>query len=489
MSLYPIIWAAEHAPVVDAEERAILMALVMKGDFDGLNCFRSYKTLAKVARVDEKTAGRRCRALESRGVLKRQEKHCSPVWSAIPESQRPVIWEAMIPAEWWSAAQLADINEQRANLGRVPITPENRPALGEAPPKKERADKGTKRPKKKPVSEGEGTASPGGDPGTTSPHPQDYKSPPPGLQVPQPSESPSESPSENNHAVADAVGKSAGGFARADSGASAAGESGTAGGGSAASEPQLPPQRKSSPRPQTTKTRPRKESAGFEMVRGAVPVAVARPGTRLYPGLHRAINDLLDGNAEAGIPRRTPEQVIARMNRRWYGEDADVRAASDYRGCERCTATGCTSPRRGPDDADGCDRIKNPSSWLAAALIAQDCPDPGCEDGQIIGAGACQACQKRREEHREAARVVAEARARWEVDTETYGAARAALDAWTAAETAEERRLRQTLGATGLYGAKLDHHVQRHLSGWRDRNPKPAAPARSGSHERREATA
>ena len=47
MSLYPIIWAIEHAPVRDAEERAILGALVMKGDFDGCNCYRSYGTLAE----------------------------------------------------------------------------------------------------------------------------------------------------------------------------------------------------------------------------------------------------------------------------------------------------------------------------------------------------------------------------------------------------------------------------------------------------------
>ncbi|RWZ74900.1 hypothetical protein EQK42_16470, partial [Streptomyces albidoflavus] len=129
MSLYPILWAADHAPVRDAEERAILVALVIKGDFDGCNCFRSYKTLAERARVDAKTAGRRCREMEARGLLKRQEEHRSKAWLAIPEEQRPVIWEVMIPAEWWSPAQLADINDQRAGLGRPPLTPQNRPPL------------------------------------------------------------------------------------------------------------------------------------------------------------------------------------------------------------------------------------------------------------------------------------------------------------------------------------------------------------------------
>ncbi|MFJ1901706.1 MULTISPECIES: hypothetical protein [unclassified Streptomyces] len=160
MSLYPVLWAIDHAPVYDAEERAILVALVIKGDFDGTNNFRSYPTLAAAARVDAKTAGRKCRAMESRGILRRQTKHQSRVWLSIPKEQRPVIWEVMIPAEWWSAAQLESINEQRAGLGRPAITPETRPALAQVPPKKARADKGVKRPKK---------SAPTSDPGTTSP--------------------------------------------------------------------------------------------------------------------------------------------------------------------------------------------------------------------------------------------------------------------------------------------------------------------------------
>lgn len=207
MSLYPILWAAEHAPIYDAEERAILMALVMKGDFDGLNCFRSYSTLAKVARVDSKTAGRKCREMESRGLLKRQTRHVSMAWQKIPEKQRPVVWEAMIPATWWSAAQLEEINEQRESLGRLPLTAENRPDLAPAPPKKTRVDKGQKRPKKVIRAADPGTSSPGVDPGTSSPYPPDLKSPPPGLEVPLPSESPSESPSEGEKPVVPAVGR------------------------------------------------------------------------------------------------------------------------------------------------------------------------------------------------------------------------------------------------------------------------------------------
>ncbi|WNI31467.1 hypothetical protein [Streptomyces sp. ITFR-6] len=289
---------------------------------------------------------------------------------------------------------------------------------------------------------------------------------------------------EDKDAGPDAVGKTAGGCARADESDSAADESDQAEGGSAASGTKLPTQRKTSPRTATTKTRPRKESPGFETVRAAIPAAAARPGTKLFPGLHRAINDLLDGNAAAGIPRRTPEQVVARINRRWYGENAEDRAAADYRGCDRCTASGCTAPRRNLENPEGCDRIKNRNSWLAAAILAQDCPDPGCEDGQLIDGGDCRNCRERAEERREVERGIAAARALLEADTEALTTAQAAVAEWEEARAAEEGRLRAELGRAGMYGAMLDHRIGQHMAGWRDRNPRPAAPAARGTNER-----
>ena len=209
---------------------------------------------------------------------------------------------------------------------------------------------------------------------------------------------------KNNQA--DAVGQSAGGFPRARATSSAAGETGEDGGGSAASRTISPPRKtstRSSTRSVTVKTRPRKHAAGYDDVRAAIPTAVSRPGTALYPGLTRAINDLLRGNPGAGIPARTPEQIVFRINRRWYGENAETRAAADYRGCGQCTPSGCESPRRSEEHPDGCDRIKNPSSWLATALLAQDCPDPQCEDGQLLdGRGECRVCVERAAERREA---------------------------------------------------------------------------------------
>jgi hypothetical protein len=280
--------------------------------------------------------------------------------------------------------------------------------------------------------------------------------------------------------VADAVGQGAGGFERAGSDAGGGGEDGPADGGCAASgNPNLPRQRHTSPRPRTTKTRPRQESDAFAIVRAAIPAAVAAPGTRLYPGLHRAINDLLNG--APGIPRRSPEQVVARINRRWFGEQADARSAPDYRGCDRCTPSGCDAPRRSAAFPDGCDRIRNRNSWLAQAIIAQDCPDPGCEDGQIIGGGACVACRerhaRRRQADQDAAQAAAGAAAAWEAQDAAQNAARAVLDAWTAERDAEERRLRAVLQQTGVYGELLEHRVERHITGWCRRHPRPTRQA------------
>ena len=182
MSLYPIIWAVEHAPVRDAEERAILSALVMKGDFDGCNCYRSYATLARVARVDPKTAGRKCRAMEARGILRRQTGRMPEGWKRLPKDKRPVVWEVMIPASFWSPVQLEEINQQRQERGRPPITPQNRPDLPDAPPKRPRADKGKARPERRKADRGD-SQSPRSDAsgGTLSPVAG-------GLSVPQSSD-------------------------------------------------------------------------------------------------------------------------------------------------------------------------------------------------------------------------------------------------------------------------------------------------------------
>ena len=106
MSLYPVLWAIEHAPVYDAEERAILGALVIKGDFDGCNCFRSRPKLAEAARVDPKTVDRKLAAMEKRGLIRRQPGPKPAACLKLPKDKRTVVWEVLIPQEFWSAVQL-----------------------------------------------------------------------------------------------------------------------------------------------------------------------------------------------------------------------------------------------------------------------------------------------------------------------------------------------------------------------------------------------
>lgn len=359
MSLYPILWAVEHAPVRDAEERAILMALVVKGDFDGMNCFRSYPTLAKVARVDPKTAGRKCREMEQRGILRRQAEHLSEVWLRIPEAQRPVPWEVMIPASWYSRAQLAEINHQRESLGRPPITRQTRPDLAEAPPKTARSDKGKKRPKGDDRDADPGTESPGdpgtdsplptgSNPGTDSPHPPDSESPAQGLTVPQPSKTPSEIPSElapSARSAADVRRTGAGSGARAN-------------GGSAA--------------PRKTPNLTREQRAALRVIEAALPrpLLAQLPGQRIPSNNHRAVLAALDA--------RTPEQIAQRIGRRWVGWGFE------------------------PAWFDG--RIRNPIG-AAMALLGPTpyCPDPSCEDGVMVDTGAeCRSCLERRANRRAA---------------------------------------------------------------------------------------
>ncbi|MFI5621476.1 hypothetical protein [Streptomyces sp. NPDC051567] len=289
-----------------------------------------------------------------------------------------------------------------------------------------------------------------------------------------------DAPSTAKDGVADAVGKGAGGYACAGGSEGAAGETGGAGSGSAASATDLPPQRTTSPRPATMKTRSRRTPPGFEMVRAAIPAAVAKPGTALYPGLHRAINDLLAGTG--GVPRRTPDQVIARINRRWYGEHAETRAAADYRGCDRCTASGCNAPRHSHKNPEGCDRIKNRCAWLSAALLAQDCPDPGCEDGLIIGGQECRACIKRADDRRQDEEAAATASADFimgngSVDQAAREAAMTTLEGWSEAATTEEVRFQLLLTGRGIFGALLEHQVREHMTAWQDRHPAPTVPA------------
>lgn len=196
MSLLPILWAMKSAPVVDAEERGILIALAESAWSDGTDAFPSKKTVAQIAVVDPKTVQRRLKTLAARHLIAEGNQDAA---AYIPEWSRPKVYDLLIPYSWFP--DIEQINAERKARGKAPLTPENRPDMAPAPPKKHRADKGKPRKKQTPNSRGGDYKSPrdnfpenGHEGGTTSPGGGDYKSHTGGLQDPQPS--PSNPPQE-----------------------------------------------------------------------------------------------------------------------------------------------------------------------------------------------------------------------------------------------------------------------------------------------------
>ena len=199
MSLLPILWALKSAPVVDAQERAILVALAESAWTDGTDAFPSKKTIAEIAVVDWKTVQRRLRTLADRKLIAPGNQQAA---AYIPEHFRPTVYDLLIPYSWYP--DIEQVNAERKGRGKPPLTPEERPDLAAAPPKKRRADKGKPRPKKEAATDesgggvyktpGENTAQSGQegglqDPGvgSTSPPGGVYKSQRGGLEDPQPS--------------------------------------------------------------------------------------------------------------------------------------------------------------------------------------------------------------------------------------------------------------------------------------------------------------
>lgn len=215
MSLWPILWAINSAPVADAEERLILVALADRASSDGTDAYPSKKSIAQVAMIDPKTVQRRLRTLVQRGLIAEGNQDAA---QRIPEHFRPTVYDLMIPCSWWSLSDLERVNGERVGRGLKPLTPKDRPDLGSAPARKPRADKGRRR--KPTAGSGEGSTSPRGmdskspgqsgqQGGSTSPGGGDYESQRGGLQDPQtsptnpPRNTPRPSVPEDSAAAAD----------------------------------------------------------------------------------------------------------------------------------------------------------------------------------------------------------------------------------------------------------------------------------------------
>lgn len=187
-----ILWAVKAAPVADAQEWAVLVAMSEAADQDGCNSFLSIMTIAARTRLAESTVRRRMGDLEDRGLIRQGDQRSALM---IPANRRPVVYDLQVPLSYFRAEKRYDgaeaelsVNIWRAGRGRPPLTPQDRPELAPAPERKPRADKApdsgvSQRHPKPGVSEGHPQGfhadTPRGVPGTPNPPhnpPQDPRS-------------------------------------------------------------------------------------------------------------------------------------------------------------------------------------------------------------------------------------------------------------------------------------------------------------------------
>ncbi|WP_432215415.1 helix-turn-helix domain-containing protein [Streptomyces subrutilus] len=359
MALEPILWALHDSPVNSTTDRMLLAGLAEKADADGTNAFPSRRTLARIALCDVKTVQRRLACLTEQGVITLGDQAAARY---IPAHARPKVYDLQIPASWYGPERLARVNADRAQRGLPPLTQETRPALPPAPARTERSDKG------KPRLGGGDSQSP------PLPRPDfdrrgdcqslgrgDSESRQGGLSVPQPSpltlpvkETPTapaaRSADDARKAPTGSSARKAGGYAAPPDAAAPA---------SATKSGKMPRQ----PMPQG-------QADAVKVVEEGWPPDLARLLPAHRPAvLWQAICKALDGG-------RTPQQLLERIQRRWWTH-----------GYARALAEG---------------KISSPVG-VAVGLVrpSTDCPDPMCEDGTTLHTEQpCTNCIQRRADRR-----------------------------------------------------------------------------------------
>lgn len=136
----------KDAPTADINEWGVLLCLAEAADEDGCNAFPSVKTIASYAKIHTRTVQRVLGALEKRKLIAKGDQRAAHY---IPEYRRPTVYDLLIPYSWFR--DIERTNTFRGRLGRPPLTPQDRPPIAPAPPKKTRADKGKPKPKKAPA--------------------------------------------------------------------------------------------------------------------------------------------------------------------------------------------------------------------------------------------------------------------------------------------------------------------------------------------------
>ncbi|WP_326960498.1 hypothetical protein [Amycolatopsis sp. NBC_01286] len=110
MTFLALNWAMT-APAADVYERAILVRIAARASDDGLAPVVNLEELADFAICDTATIEDRLATLVARGVITRLGAG----------------FELNIPAEWYSAAQLEQVNEARTEMGQRALTIRERP--------------------------------------------------------------------------------------------------------------------------------------------------------------------------------------------------------------------------------------------------------------------------------------------------------------------------------------------------------------------------
>jgi hypothetical protein len=90
MSLEAMSWALKNAPVENAQEHVLLIALADRADDFGRSAWPSQRWLAQRGRCSDRTVRRHLSAMESRGLLLRGDQR---MVEHLPVDRRPVVWD------------------------------------------------------------------------------------------------------------------------------------------------------------------------------------------------------------------------------------------------------------------------------------------------------------------------------------------------------------------------------------------------------------
>jgi hypothetical protein len=83
-------WALKHAPVMNAQEHVLLIALADRADDLGRAAWPSQRWLAQRGRCSDRTVRRHLSAMESRGLLRRGDQR---MVEHLPVDRRPIVWD------------------------------------------------------------------------------------------------------------------------------------------------------------------------------------------------------------------------------------------------------------------------------------------------------------------------------------------------------------------------------------------------------------